>query len=79
MNKIFNKLSYNLQNKVIDKIFLYVKRYKTLLLDQLKTYIKYSRYNILFDNYRIRPIKKNNMHSQAFYKYFFELRPKLIF
>ena len=73
MNHIFHKLSYNLQEKILPKIFVYQQIYKTNLLKQLNSYIKYGAYNILFNNYTIRPIKKNNPHSKAFYKYFFTL------
>ena len=49
MNHIFHKLSYNLQEKILPKIFVYQQIYKINLLKQLNSYIKYSTYNILFN------------------------------
>lgn len=68
-----------MQNKVLPQIFLHVKTYKTLLIKQLNSYIKYSEYNILFNNYTIQYNKKKYIHLTSFYKYFFHtLRTTII-
>lgn len=79
MNRIYRSLPYNLQQIILQKIFIYVKNNQDNLLDQLNCYIKYSTYNIFYDEYRLRPIKKKDKYSKSFYKYFFEIRAKRIF
>ena len=78
MNHIFYKLSYNLQEKILPKIFVYQQIYKINLLKQLNSYIKYSRYNILFNTYTIQYNKKKSLHLTSFYKYFFHTLQSIV-
>ena len=78
MNNIFHKLSFNMQNKVLPQIFIYVKTYKSLLIKQLNSYIKYSKYNILYNKFKIQTIKLPS-YDEPFYSYFFRANANKLF
>ena len=82
MSRIFLKLSYNMQNKILPHIFIYVKIYKRNLLKELNSYIKYSKYNIILCKNKFRLIPgtaaiKLPPYNESFYTYFFKYNSSL--